>query len=379
MNILETSKNVYFIGIKGAGMTAIAEFLHARCKDISGSDTEERFFTDEILTHMGVRVKTGFKKENITDETDLVIFSTAYDKTNPEIVYARENKIQLLSYPEALGMLIELFPESVAVSGTHGKTTITALLGWVLERGGKDPSVIIGARSNNWHSNARAGKGKIFVFEADEYQDKFKYYKPTTIILNNIDYDHPDFFKDMHQYRETFISFIKNISPKGILYANYDNLETRNILKNSEAHIVWYGENKFADWELISRRALDDGSQSIKIAFNDSVYGEFKIPLIGKHNALNCLPVVALSHKHAIPIDTLKEAFSSFQGTVRRLEVIGWHKDILIIDDYAHHPTEIRASLNAVRESYPNRRIVCVFQPHTFSRTEALLDDFANT
>lgn len=358
-------------------MTALAEVLSAKGKQIIGSDVTDPFFTDEILAQRGITCLPGFKKENIPSDVDAIIYSTAYGRTNPEMSTAIKRNIPLISYPEALGTLMKMYQTSIAIAGTHGKTTITALLGWLCERAGKDPTVIIGARSNNWKANARVGKSELFIFEADEYQDKFSFYQPNYIILNNIDYDHPDFFKDIAAYRNVFKKFICQPLSGGVIFANYDNLEVRHIVQQSEHPIVWCGEDEPSEWQLINRKVMTDGSQVIKVALGGIIFGEFNIKLIGRHNALNCLPVIALAHKLLVPSEDIKDALASFRGTVRRLEIIGRPHDVLIIDDYAHHPTEIEASLKALTESYPARRLICVFQPHTYSRTKALMEDFA--
>lgn len=374
---LDSFQNIYFIGIKGAGMSALAHVLVKQGKNISGSDLEKTFFTDKLLQDLDIDCKKGFKKENLPRNTDVCVYSTAYSEENPEVKEARSRNIPVLSYPEALGMLIKIFDESIAIAGTHGKSTITALLGWVMDQGGKDPTVIVGAHVNNWHGNARSGSKTLLVFEADEYQNKFRYYHPTTIVLNNINHDHPDYFPTFTHYRKVFETFINNLPKGGIIIANYDHLEVRHLAQKSEKQVIWYGENKLADWQLISRKVLSNGKQKIKVGHNYGIYGEFTLSLIGKHNALNTLPVIALAEKYGVRKPDLEKSLAGFQGTKRRLEFISNIHNILIIDDYAHHPKDIEASIEALKENYPDRNFICVFQPHTYSRTKAFLHEFA--
>ncbi len=378
-NIFDKNNNFYCIGIKGAGMTALSEVLIKKGKYVSGSDIPERFFTDEVLQKSGIKVFINFNKKNIPEDTDVVIYSTAYTKANPEIKEAEKRGIPTISYPEALGELIHLFKKSVAISGTHGKTTVTALAGWMIERSGKDPTVIIGARSNNWRSNARVGSSDLIIFEADEYQDKFQSYNPHVTLVNNIEFDHPDYFKDIHIYKAAFSNFIKKTPKDGFTVANYDDIITRNVVQHAGVPTIWFGEDSLADWQLISRTILAEGGQIIKVARNGVIFGEFKMKLLGKHNAMNALGAMALAYKLGVNKDDLTDALASFQGTVRRLEVIGWVRDILIIDDYAHHPSEVKATLKSLKEAYPEKRIYTVFQPHTYSRTEEFKNEFIET
>ena len=375
---IQNYKKLYFIGLKGAGMTALAQALKAQGHIVNGSDIRDEFFTDKVLKKEEIHCFQGFSKDNVPRDVDAVVYSTAYSEDNEEIAYSIKQGIPMFTYPMALGSLIKSKKESIAIAGTHGKTTITALLGWVLEEGEKDPSVIIGAKSINWQSNARAGKSSVFVFEADEYQNKFQYYSPHFIVLTNIDFDHPDYFKDFLEYRKAFRDFIQKVPKDGCIFANYDHLEVRHIVQESAKPVIWYGEHHLVDWQLLERTTLTSG-QRLRVGHKNMFYAEVETSLIGKHNALNCLPVIACAYKLGVLKEKIIDGLRTFRGTARRLEFVGSPNGITIIDDYAHHPREIQASINALREQYLKKKLFCVFQPHTYSRTEALLSDFSSS
>lgn len=372
-NKLKNAKSVFIIGIKGAGTSAIAKILHSHGKTVSGSDVAQEYFTDALLRSLKIKV-TDFGETKSFKEFDAVIFSTAFDEKNPDLALAKSEGIACIPYPEALGEVADLFQTSIAVSGSHGKSTITSLLSYTLERGSLDPTAVIGAEVVNWHTNARSGGSNYFVFEADEYQNKFQYYNPSIIVLNNINYEHPDFFEDMDAYTKAFADFVTKLPNDGIVVANRDHAVVRTVVEAFGKNVIWYGEAGGADWQLLER-VYDNGTQILTIG-NHGKKVNVSLSLIGKHNALNALPVVALADRFGISLDTINAAFQEFKGTRRRLELIA-KTDMTIIDDYAHHPVEIQGSLSALQEAYPNSRILCVFQPHTFTRTQALLKDFA--
>lgn len=334
MSIKEAQK-IYMIGIKGVGMTALAEVLHGWGKNVFGSDTEERFQTDVILRRSGIPFTEGFKKENISTDIDLVIYSTAYNEKNPEYAEAKRRGIQMLSYPEALGELME-GKYGIAIAGSHGKTTTTALLGHVMTEAGLDPTVVVGSEVKNWGANARVGKSEYVVIEADEYQNKFQYYNPKGLCITNIDWDHPDYYKTPEEYARAFDIFrAKVLKSKGWVVEDV-KLPTTNY--------------------------------------------QLPISLSGEHNKLNTLCVHEVAAKLGIPDDVFWKAVSTFKGTARRFEMKGiTKKGVTVIDDYAHHPTEIQATLKAARERYNKEKIWVVFHPHTFTRTKALFHDFARS
>lgn len=381
------------IGIKGVGMTMLAEYFISKNVVISGSDTKEVFMTDKILKKCGIKVFEGFDEKNIPQDADLIIYSTAYnEKTNSELAAALRTKKKILTYSEVLG---EVFNEKfgIAVAGTHGKTTTTAWLGYVLEKSGKSPSVMVGGSVPQFNGASLAGWSDTMIIEADEYQNKFKYYSPQVILLNNIDYDHPDFFPTQDDYNQVFIDFIKKIPKKGFLVANFDDLAVRKIATaNCRGRIISYAINESANYVAFDIKTVGNKQYfKVKIGgddfldededsgFSDTNVGDFSICLFGRHNIYNALAVIAASIELGIPLHELREHLEGFLGTSRRMEVLGQYRGALIIDDYAHHPTEIKATLAGAREAYPEKKIRVVFHPHTFTRTKELLKEFGES
>lgn len=333
-------------------MTALAQILQGRGINVLGSDTKEKFFTDQVLKKLKIRVIEGFDKKNIPLDVDLVIVSAAYlspGVKNPEVDQVKKQGLPLLTYAQILG---QLFQEKygLAVAGTHGKSTITAMLGLVLEEAGFDPTVIVGTRVIQWQSNARIGHSRYLVAEADEYRNNFLHYSPQVLVLTSLEYDHPDFFKDFQEYQETFQRLVQKIPTHGFIVANGQDKRVKEVIKKAKCRVVEY--------------------------FPDRLKIKLKVP--GQHNLWNASAAMTTALELGIKAETIKKALADFQGTSRRFEIRGQSKGILLIDDYAHHPTEIQVTLQAAKELYPQKKIWAVFQPHTFSRTEALLKDFAS-
>jgi UDP-N-acetylmuramate--alanine ligase len=374
---LKTARKIYFIGIKGVGMTAIAQVLKLRGAEVTGSDTHEKFFTDEVLAKSGIKFYEGFDTSNLAAEKpDLVIYSTAYTEENPELAAARKMGVAVLSYPEALGQILkEGF--GIAVSGTHGKTTTTAMLGFVLQELGSDPTVVVGSAVPQLGGNARAGGGKYVVIEADEYQNKFLYFDPRAVILTSAEYDHPDFFKTPEEYNDAFKKFVAKIPADGFLVACADDKNVLEIAQAVKCKIISYGLTS-GDWQAKNILARDGGMEFEVLEKGESC-GVFKIKLVGEHNVANALAVIAAARELGFDLEKIRAALEKFLGAVRRFEIKGEVGGVLVIDDYGHHPTEIRVTLEAARQKYPDRRIWCVFHPHTFTRTKALLKDFSKS
>jgi len=358
-------------------MTAIAQVFKLRGAEVTGSDTHEKFFTDEVLAKNGIKFYEGFDAKNLAAEKpDLVIYSTAYTEENPELAAARKSGVAILSYPEALGQILkEGF--GIAISGTHGKTTTTAMLGFVLRELGADPTVIVGSAVPQLGGNARAGGGKYVVIEADEYQNKFLYFDPRAIILTSAEYDHPDFFKTPEEYNDAFRKFVEKIPVDGFLVACGDDKSVLEISKSAKCKIISYGLTA-GDWRAENILARVCGMEFEVLEYGES-HGIFKIQLFGNHNVANALAVIATARELGFDLEKIREALEKFSGAVRRFEIKAEAGGVLVIDDYGHHPTEIKVTLEAARQKYPGRRIWCVFHPHTFTRTKALLSDFAKS
>jgi len=367
---------LHLVGIKGVGMTALAELLKAQGYDVSGSDTMEIFPTDKVLKNLDITVAEGFDAGHIGANVDVVIYSTVYGPDNIERVTARELSLSEWSYPETVGLLFSLFDERVAVAGTHGKTTVTILLSQMLEEGGCDPTALVGAPVTSWGRNARPGRGRWFVLEADEYQNKFQYYNPNNLIVTNVDYDHPDFFKDQTSYDEAFLDFVKKLPEDGILVTRGNDRLVNKFKEVAKAPVVTYGLEENCDWQLLDIK-IADGETVFTVFNKKQKFGEFKIPFPGEHYALNAVAAMIVAVRAGVTYEKIQKSLLHYSGASRRLEKYGEVNGAIIIDDYAHHPTEIKATLQSLRRGYSTRRIRLIFQPHTFSRTEKFLDEFA--
>lgn len=387
MNIdLNSIKKVYVIGIKGSGVIAVVEVLHSRGMEITGSDTAEKFFTDPILDRLGIPYFEKFDEKNIPGETDLVIYSTAYNESNNvEFKKAKESGFAMISYPEMLAFLFNQ-KYGIAVCGTHGKTTTSAWLANTLKEVGADPSAIIGSKVANWGGNALTGNGEYFVAETDEYQSKLSLYDPKAVIFTSCDWDHPDYFETFEAYKNTFIKFVEKIPTAGFLVVWGDSVDTLEIAQKAKCRKLSYGFNEendivIANLEIVENNGgqLGQKIQQFDIFLGKKNLGKFTIGLFGKHNVLNAAAVIAACYIINIDMEKVREALKNFRGTSRRFEYIGERNGAILIDDYGHHPEEIKATLKAAREVYSEKTIWAVFHPHTYSRTKALLHEFAQS
>lgn len=481
MKPLEQCRRIHLIGIKGAGMTGLAQVFLGLGKTVTGSDVGDVFFTDTVLAQAGVTVLP-FARANITPQIDLVVYSTAYGPDHPERVAADELGIESCSYPQAVGLF---FTDhyGIAVCGTHGKTTTTGMLGYVFQELGVDPLVIVGSSVPQLGGNARYGRGKYYVLEADEYQNKLRHYSPQAVILTSADWDHPDYFPNQEAYTQVFVDFVKRIPPEGILVAFTDDDQVEQIARQATCRVIRYGvgENKQpigsgvllqttdgkyilqrrdgsakknsnriapfggrmssqdadtratavrelreeieltvtpeqlqslgvfrgqidpSDWiEVFTGPVVDPTTLKLHEGAEVVVYTREELmadPLVtdftrdvirrlavpetwslqvpGEHNEWNATAVLLLLQELGFDPKNVAELLKSFQGAKRRFELLGTVENVSVYDDYAHHPREIEKLLTAARAKFPKRRLWAVFQPHTYSRTIALLDQFA--
>lgn len=374
-------KHIHLIGIKGAGMTALAELLVHQGGKVTGSDTDEVFYTDTILAKYQIVPRVGFDPTHIPVETELVVYSTAYNQEqNTELAQAFTLGIPVLSYPEAVGLITETH-QTLAVCGTHGKTTTSALLAHTLKLLGSDPSAIIGSRIALWGGSALLGEGPYFVLEADEYQNKLAHYTPFGVILTSVDYDHPDFFPTVESYTETFTTFMKRIPRHGVLVACSDSSDVNTVASKALCKTASYGFVAGALYQITNWEVLPEGEyrQRFEVVRGEESLGVFELRLAGRHNALNTTAVIALLCELGFEVEEFRQALGEFMGTERRFEFLGERFGALIYDDYAHHPEEVRTTLRTFRELYPTRTIHAIFHPHTFTRTKALLPEFAQS
>lgn len=379
------AKHIYLIGIKGVGMTALAQILKKQGYDVSGSDTAEVFFTDQVLKHEKIEFFSGFSVNNLKNNVDLVIHSSAYnEENNVEMKEVYRKNITTLDLAQAVGKIFNAHKKGIAVCGTHGKSTTSALLSFILKKQGFDPSAIIGSAVPQLKGNALVGLTDLMVIEADEYNNKLKYYQPQGVVLNNIEYDHPDFFKTFVNYQKVFKDFVQKVPERGFVVANFDDGNVRQICDNLQAKVLSYTlvkDNAIDNQALfaIKQEKMVRGYQHFTLYKKNKNLGEFKMKLIGVHNVQNATAVIITCLELKVPIAGIEESLAKFTGLARRMEILGKYQGALFIDDYAHHPTEIKATLSAIRLRYPRQKIICVFMPHTYTRTQALLDDFAKS
>ncbi len=381
MNLLKYNK-FYLIGIKGVGMTMLAQFLKSLGKDVSGSDVAEVFMTDRVLVENRIKVFNGFNAKQVPQDA-IIIYSSAYNPVNNQEMLAVGllKKVRVLSYAQAIGAVFNHY-QGIAVCGSHGKTTVSAWLGFVLGNAGLDPSVLVGAAVPQLGGCAILGSSKYFIAEADEYQNKLQYFKPQGIVLNNIDYDHPDFFKTKASYNQVFADFVSRLPKSGFLVANANDAEVLEIIKQSHARVYSYAVSEsmanvnIKDLNIcLLAHSLRQTKDYQYFQVND--LGEFKIQLFGVHNVANALAVLASGLALGYDPLSLKKALSQFKGIARRAQLLGSFKGAKIFDDYGHHPSEVKATITAFKERFKKQRLIVIFHPHTFTRTKALFSDFA--
>ncbi|MBD3247764.1 UDP-N-acetylmuramate--L-alanine ligase [Candidatus Falkowbacteria bacterium] len=375
---LSKIKKIYMIGIKGVGMTMLAQFLSSKGYEISGSDTDEKFMTDKILNATSISFYEGFSENNISEDADLFIRSSAYTSDNNiEVKKVLSSGKKVYTYAEILSEIFDRM-YGLAVCGSHGKTTTTAWLGFVMMMSGLEPNVMVGSNVPQFKGAAITGKSDLLVIEADEYQNKLGLYQPKAVVLNNIDHDHHDFFPTKESYIKVFSDFVKKIPKKGFLVANFDDEDVAKVASRCAGKIISYGIDNDASlmaYDIKNKK----GRQFFKVKLEGDELGDFSTSLLGKHNILNALAVIAASIELEIELKDIRTHLADFTGTERRMSVMGKFRGATIIDDYAHHPTEIRTTLDGLRSSYPDNKITVVFHPHTFTRTKALFDEFTKS
>lgn len=386
-------KKIHFVGVKGVGMAPLAIIARQAGLDVSGCDINEEFITDEYLNKEGVKPLLGFDPKHV-ENVDLVITTGAHGGfDNAENIHAKALEIPIWTQGEALGKFMdgEIFKKSfegVAISGSHGKTTVTAMIATILKENKLDPSFLIGTGSIlSLGSPGHFGKGKYFISEADEYatepiydsKPKFLWLKPKIGVITNIEFDHPDIFHSLDDLKDAFLNFANNIDVNGILIACKDDKESASILKKYDRKYTTYGFSKASDF-YIERFIVEPDNSFFWVSNKGTLLSEFMIKVPGEHNILNALCAIVVCLELGLSIDQIKKGIASFAGTKRRFEFLGsLNSGALIYDDYAHHPTEIKKTLEAFRQKYPKKKIICIFQPHTYSRTKSLFEQFVSS
>ncbi|HRX16536.1 MAG TPA: UDP-N-acetylmuramate--L-alanine ligase [Spirochaetota bacterium] len=371
--IFRNKNKMHFIGIGGVGMSGIAEILINLGYTVTGSDLRE----SEITAHLkkaGAEVFVGHYASNVTDQ-NVVITSTAIDPLNPEIIEARKRSIPIIHRSEMLAELVRL-KHGIGVAGTHGKTTTSSMLSSVLWSCGVNPTSIIGGKVLNFGSNARKGEGDYIVFEADESDGSFLKLLPTIGVVTNIDADHLDYYKYFEGLKDAFLQYINHVPFYGYAVVCIDDPAVVSILPKIERPYFTYGISEDADFRASDIR-FEDGMTRYNCFFRDEYLGEVALKLLGRHNVVNSLAVVTVARELEIQFDCIQNGLAEFEGVGRRLEILGEAAGVTVIDDYGHHPTEISATLSAVKSL--GRRVVTIFQPHRYSRTQLLWDEFGKS
>ncbi|MFZ5766228.1 MAG: UDP-N-acetylmuramate--L-alanine ligase [Thermodesulfobacteriota bacterium] len=367
------TKHIHFVGIGGIGMSGIAELLLNLGYKVSGSDLRETDITRRLAA-LGGRIHRGHAGAWV-EGADVVVVSSAVKEDNPEVVAARAGFIPVIPRAEMLAELMRLKKYGIAVAGSHGKTSTTSLVGWILGQAGFDPTVVIGGKVNSLGTNARLGDGEFLVAEADESDGSFLQLSPVIEVVTNIDLEHLDFYEDIHQIKHLFLEFINKIPFYGVAVVCLDDDNIASLLPHIKKRVITYGLSAQADFW--GRMIRTEGLQSrYEVCRGSEVLGEVTIGFPGRHNVLNSIAALAVGLELDIPFDRIVAAIATFSGVQRRLQIKGEARGITIIDDYGHHPTEIRATLASIRDAWPSRRLVVLFQPHRYSRTKGLFKEF---
>nr|WP_320010196.1 UDP-N-acetylmuramate--L-alanine ligase [uncultured Desulfobulbus sp.] len=367
------TKHIHFVGIGGIGMSGIAELLLNLGYRVSGSDLRETDITQR-LQGFGATIHQGHRAEWV-EGADVVVTSTAIATENPEVRAAFEAHIPVIQRAEMLAELMRLKNYGIAVAGSHGKTSTTSMVAAVLGEAELDPTIVVGGKVHGLGSNAKLGAGEFLVAEADESDGSFLKLSPVIEVVTNIDLEHLDYYRDIEHIKDIFLDFIDRLPFYGVAVVCIDDDNVAQILPRIQKRIMTYGLTEQADLQAI-KLATDNGSTCFTVRYQGKELGEICLNRPGKHLVYNSLAAVCVGLELEIAFPTIAKALEQFEGVQRRMQVKGEVNDILVIDDYGHHPTEIRATLAAVREGYPDRRVVVAFQPHRYSRTQGLFAEF---
>lgn len=371
--ILDNVKKIHLIAICGTGMGALACMLRDLGFEVTGSDQKVYPPMSDFLFHKGINVSEGFNEDSLSYGPDLVVVGNAVTKHNPEVVKMQNMGLHFCSMPQAINRFIADNKKSIIIAGTHGKTTTSSIVSWILYKAGLDPSFIIGGILKNFSSNYRLGNGEFIVIEGDEYDTaffdkgaKFLHYNPYKAVLTSVEFDHADIFSDIDHVRQVFDVFLSGISGKNTLFAFDGDSNVDGLVNGKQCRVEKYGKDRESHWRLGSV-SIDPPWSIAEIIKHSIFFGTFKTKLIGEHNLLNALSAIAIADSLMIPVDIISEALETFEGIKRRQEVRGQKRNITVIDDFAHHPTAVRETIRAVKPFYPDGRLVAVFEPRTNS------------
>ncbi len=382
----ESIKTIYMVAICGTGMASLAGLLKESGYRVEGSDLNVYPPMSLLLERANITVRPGWKKENIPDDADLIIIGNAVSKNNEEVQAVLEKGLPYMSFPQALAHFFLEGRRSLVVAGTHGKTTTASLLSWTLSQCGLRPGFMIGGWLKNFDGNYRLPESDLFVSEGDEYdtaffdkEPKFLHYQPHAAILTGVEFDHADIFKDFDHFRSAFKKFTALIDPKGFLLAEATQKIDPEILSAAPCTVETYGFTPEADWAGSNYKATPQGIQ-FDLSYKGQAANEFRLPMLGQHNADNALAVAAMALKLGADPKDIAQGFATFKGVKRRQDVRGEKNGVAVIDDFAHHPTAIRKTIEAVKEGYPQGRVWAVFEPRSAtSRRNTFQDAFPSS
>lgn len=371
--MLGRTQRVHFVGIGGIGMSGIAELLLNLGYKVSGSDLRASETTDRLVS-LGASVSFGHAEGNVPADGHAVVVSSAVRAGNPEVVAAQRLKIPVVQRAAMLAELMRM-KYGIAIAGTHGKTTTTSMVATILATAGWDPTAVIGGKLNSLGSNAKLGQGEFLVAEADESDGSFLHLSPTVAVVTNIDAEHLDFYSGIGQIKETFLHFVNKVPFYGFAVLCIDHPNVQELLPAVTKTVVTYGFSRHADYRADATAPKDGGSR-FTIVRRGEVLGEAFLSVPGRHNVANALAASAVALEIGVPFESVRDGLAAYKGVARRFQIKGERNGVTVVDDYGHHPEEVKATLLAAREAYPGRRIAVSFQPHRFSRTKALFRDF---
>lgn len=368
--IFDQFSTIHFVGIGGIGMSGLAEILNGAGLTVTGCDLKRSAATD-LLVSRGIAVTIGHDASHVAG-SDLVVITSAVKGEHVEVDSARMQGIRIMKRSEVLGAIVNE-KRAIGVAGTHGKTTTSAMISVVLEEAGLDPTVLVGGMVRNLGTNAKTGASDLLVVEADEYDRTFHHLHPEIAVVTNIEPDHLEYYKTFENILEAFRIFVGGVKRKGLVIGCADDDDVARLLRHAEQRRVGYGLSEDADLRAVNLEFNERGS-----SFEVPGVGFFKLFIPGEHNVRNALAAIAVGRELGIDAETIASGLAKFLGVDRRFQILGSYQGAIVVDDYAHHPTEIRATLEAARGGYPNRRIVALFQPHLYSRTRDFAAEFAD-
>ena len=366
-------RKIHLIAVCGTGMGALACMLKNLGFEITGSDHKIYPPMSDFLVEQGVHIMDGFNATHISDGTDLVIVGNAVTRENPEAKKMKQMGIPFCSMPQALNHFVAQDKKTLVISGTHGKTTTSSILAWMLYKAGLDPSFMIGGILQNFDSNFRLGGGDYMIIEGDEYDTaffdkgpKFMHFRPAITVLTSVEFDHADIFQDLNHVRTAFGGFLSQLDSASLLLAFDADENIKDLITKAHCRFEFYGHNDHSAWSL-GKVQIDAPWSVFDVMKSGKQFGIFKTRLIGRHNLFNALPVIAIADHLGTPIEKISEALETFEGVKRRQQIRGQKNQIIVMDDFAHHPTAVRETLEAVKSFYAQKRLIAVFEPRTNS------------